>query len=156
MSRHREIIAINATDGENIPVFVYSDCVSLSNRSTAIERLPPLHGATASSSRGKPSSESHKISTALYFYTFQRLFIGRSRPPSSALGSTEFLPSMGVATAIEDWDDKFHWDDSRNHRLPRNSVDPALYRNSISYLALSTRWSIDLFLYYDRIESCVI
>jgi len=36
-SRHREIIAINVTDDEDVPVFVRSDYMSLSNRQTAIE-----------------------------------------------------------------------------------------------------------------------
>lgn len=34
-SRHREIIAINVTDGEDVPVFVRSDYMSLSNRQAA-------------------------------------------------------------------------------------------------------------------------
>lgn len=86
VSRHREIIAINATDGERIFPYLCARIVChwvIDRRPLSGRQL--LRGTTTSSSRGKPPGESHKISTALYFYAFQRLFIGRFRAISSAL-----------------------------------------------------------------------
>lgn len=84
VSRHREIIAINATDGERIFPYLCARIVChwvIDRRPLSGRQL--LRGTTASSSRGKPPGESHKISTALYI--FLRVSTIIYRPVSSDL-----------------------------------------------------------------------